>query len=235
MIRDFYERKDEFPILRMIDSGAELSDCELIGALLDGISPLYDSRHTAKLLLDRYGSLAAVCAAPSGELSDTEGVGIRGAQLLKVCGAAVANILSENSSDGKRRLYTHDELVDYLRPYFLNEKTEKLYLLTLNSKYKVLGLKLMAQGDSKQLVFDKKLLIDEAVRRGAAFVVLAHNHFTSILPSAQDVILTNDIYELLKHLDIELYDHIIFCENKTKSMRKSGYFKSADSTFSETL
>lgn len=215
----------------MIDAGVPLSDAELLSALLDGVSPVYDSRDTANILLEKYGGLAGICSAPSEELINTQGVGERGARLLKVCGAAVANILSENSSENKRRLYTYEELVDYLLPYFVNERVEKLYLLTLNSKYRVLGLKLIAKGDSDKLVFDKKLVIDEAIKRGADSVVLAHNHFISTLPSSEDVILTNDIAELFHRMKIKLHDHIIFCENKAKSMRKSGYIKTYGHSF----
>ena len=139
----------------MIDTGTPVTDTELIAVLLDGISPVCDSFETAQLLIDRYGSMAGVCAAPYDELAGIEGVKRKGARLLKVCGAAVSNILSENSSDERRRLYTQDELVDYLCPYFVNEKVEKLYLLSLSAKYRVLGLKLIAKGDSDSLIFDK--------------------------------------------------------------------------------
>ena len=109
----------------MIDTDTPVTDTELIAVLLDGLSPVCDSFETALLLIDRYGNMAGVCSAPTDELSGIEGVGRKGAQLLKVCGAAVSNILSENSSDDRRRLYTQDELVDYLCPYFVNEKVEK--------------------------------------------------------------------------------------------------------------
>lgn len=212
-------------MLRLIDSDIALSDTELLTALLEDISPVYDSNDTAARLLDRYKSFAGVCAAPSAELIGTEGVGERGALLIKLCQAAVKNLIRENGSDGKRRLFTHDELADYLRPYFINERVEKLYMLSLNPKYRVLGIKLIAKGDTDRLVFDKRLIIDEAVGRSADSVVLAHNHFTSTLPSAEDVILTNDISELLSRMGIKLHDHIIFCENSCKSMRRSGYIK----------
>lgn len=230
MIRQIYGENDRIAsIIRMIDTGTPVTDTELIAVLLDGISPVCDSFETAQLLIDRYGSMAGVCAAPYDELAGIEGVKRKGARLLKVCGAAVSNILSENSSDERCRLYTQDELVDYLCPYFVNEKVEKLYLLSLSAKYRVLGLKLIAKGDSDSLIFDKKLLIEEALKRGASSVVLAHNHFISALPSAQDVILTNDICGLLQRMGIKLHDHLIFCENKAKSMRKSGYIKSESS------
>ena len=188
MIRQIYGENDRIAsIIRMIDTGTPVTDTELIAVLLDGISPVCDSFETAQLLIDRYGSMAGVCAAP------------------------------------------YDELVDYLCPYFVNEKVEKLYLLSLSAKYRVLGLKLIAKGDSDSLIFDKKLLIEEALKRGASSVVLAHNHFISALPSAQDVILTNDICGLLQRMGIKLHDHLIFCENKAKSMRKSGYIKSESS------
>lgn len=83
----------------MIDTDTPVTDTELIAVLLDGLSPVCDSFETALLLIDRYGNMAGVCSAPTDELSGIEGVGRKGAQLLKVCGAAVSNILSENRSD----------------------------------------------------------------------------------------------------------------------------------------
>ncbi len=225
-MREIYsDAKRDCSILRLIESGAQVSDEELVSALLDGVCAVIDSCHTAKILLDKYGTLSNICNAPYRELVQTEGVGEKGAALLKICGAAVTNILCEGNTDNKRRIYTYDELVDYLRPHFLNQKVEKLYLLTLNSRYRILGLSLIAQGDRDSLTFDKKLVIDRALKSGASSVVLAHNHMSSVLPSAQDVIITNDLAQLLDSVSIRLHDHIIFCENKSKSMRRSGYIK----------
>ena len=225
-MHEIYKSSDRvLRTIRMIDSGSHVTVSELLTALFDGISAVHDSGDTAKRLLDKYGSLANICDAPFDELCRFEGVGQRGAQLIKLCGAAVSNIISANNSNHRRMLYTYDDLVSYLRPYFINEKVENLYLLTLNSKYRVLNISLIAKGEADRLVFDKKLIIDKVIKYNASAVVLAHNHFTSILPSSNDVIVTNDLAQLLENMNVKLHDHIIFCENKAKSMRKSGYIK----------
>ena len=231
-MRQIYSGSDRLhSTLRLIESGVQVTDAELLEALLDSVCPSSDNDSAAKNLIERYGALYEICSAPFSDLAGISGIGEKGAALLKLCAAVASNILAHGVMENKRRVFTYEDLIDYLRPHFVNQKIEKLYLLTLDSKFRILDLMLIAQGGSDSLNFDKKFVIDKAVKSYASSVVLAHNHMTSVLPSTQDIIITNDLAQLLSNLDIKLHDHIIFCGDNTKSMRKSGYIKDDKSPF----
>ncbi len=228
-MRGLYDSSRENDMLiRLIEAEGNVSDEEILTALLDGASPTGSPREAARRLLAECSGLWEVCDMPYSKLAPMSGVGEKGARLIKLCGAAVKSINAENSTEGHRRLYTDEEIVDYMRRMFVGLRVERMYMLLLSAQYKILGSVLVAQGDSGGMAVDKKLIIHEIIKYGAANVVLAHNHFAGALPSASDVVTTRALENLLSEMDVSLMDHFVFCENEVKSMRKSGYLKTGE-------
>ena len=64
-----------------------------------------------------------------------------------------------------------------------------------------------------------------ALALNATAVVLAHNHPSGLAtPSDEDISTTRYIQEVLRKLDITLYDHVILADDDMVSLRDSGYF-----------
>lgn len=211
--------------LRAADMGAELDDTLLLTMLLHNVMPGCDSSEVAKELITRFGTFANVCSVSFNTLANIMGVGTKGACLIKLCKNATFNLLRSNSTDDIRRLYTVDEIVDYIRPYFLNATNERVYVAYLNSRYKLIHVVKHGEGNYESVPFDFKRIVKEISLYDAAAVVLCHNHKTNTFPSDNDVIVTNKLNSILYQLEIRLVDHIIFCENHHKSLRESGYIK----------
>ncbi len=211
--------------LRAADMGAELDDTLLLTMLLHNAMPGCDSSDIASELITRFGTFANVCNASFNTLANIMGVGTKGACVLKLCKNATFNLLRSNSTDGIRRLYTTDEIVDFMRPYFLNLTNEQVYIAYLNSRYKIIHVAKHGEGDYESVPFDFKRIIKETVQYDANAVVLCHNHKTNAFPSSNDVVITQKLNNLLYQLGIRLVDHVIFCENHYKSLRESGYIK----------
>lgn len=67
------------------------------------------------------------------------------------------------------------------------------------------------------------MVAKEAVRKGAAAVVLLHNHPSGDpLPSKSDIELTISIEKRLSSLSIRLIDHLIRAEGRQFSFRSAG-------------
>lgn len=211
--------------LRAADMGAELDDTLLLTMLLHNVMPGCDSGDIANELITRFGTLSNVCDAPFNTLANIMGVGTKGACLIKLCKNATYSLLRSNSTDDKRRLYTTDEIVDFMRPYFLNLTNEQVYIAYLNSRYKLIHVTKHGEGNYESVPFDIKRIIKETTQYDAHAVVLCHNHKTNTFPSSNDVVITQNLNELLYQLEIRLVDHVIFCENHYKSLRESGYIK----------
>ncbi len=211
--------------IKAIDLGAEYSDKELIEMMLDGVLPGYPATEAANELISRYGTLFDICDMPYNVLRQVMGVGEEGAKRLKLARAFVYNILRQNSSENRRRLLETDEIVEYLRPYFVGKTSEILIAVFVNAQYKHIHTQKLGEGSFNHVSFDAKKLLELAIRYKASGIIIAHNHSGSVFPSADDTVITNKFNGLLIELDMELVDHIIFCENSYKSMRKSGYIK----------
>ncbi len=211
--------------IKAIDLGAEYSDSEMLTMLLYDIIPGYPSKKAADELILRYGSLFDICNTPYNDLRQIMGVGESGARILKLTRALVFNILRQNSSESRRRLVQTDEIVDYLRPYFVGAQSEMVYAVLVNAQYRHIHTQKLGEGSFDHVPFDFKKLMELIIRYKATGVIISHNHNGSVLPSAEDTVITNKFNQFLIELDLKLVDHIIFCENSYKSMRESGYIK----------
>ena len=67
----------------LADDSDATPDYELLELLLFYALPRIDTKPLAKALMERYGSVAAILAAPADELRKTEGIGDGAAALLK--------------------------------------------------------------------------------------------------------------------------------------------------------
>ena len=66
-----------------------------------------------------------------------------------------------------------------------------------------------------------------AIRRGAAAVVVAHNHPSGDpTPSAQDIEVTQRLLEASNIIGIKLLDHVIVGQGRNISMKAEGYLTS---------
>ncbi len=211
--------------LRIIDMKGDVSDLVFLTMLLDGISPVYSSETVARELIDRYGTLVDICDAPLSFLSNLKGVGPEGAKRIKLCRAAVNNILRSNTTESYRRTFTYEEIADVLRPKFVGAKDEMSYVLLLSSRFKLLHIEKLGEGNFSSVALNFRKIVRDVCYFNADRIAIAHNHNHSTLPSDTDIVLTNKLNELLDDIGVELVDHIIFCENKFKSMRKSGYIR----------
>lgn len=211
--------------IKAIDLGAEYTDHEMLTMLLDGITPGYSSEFAANELISRYGSLFDICNTPYNMLRQIMGVGEQGARLLKLTRALVFNIVRQNSSEGRRILSETDAIVEFMKPYFIGASSEVLYVVLVNAQYRHIHTYKLGEGSFSNVPFDFKKLMEIIFRYKAHGIILAHNHNASVMPSVNDTVITNKFNRFLIELDMVLVDHIIFCENKYKSMRESGYIK----------
>ena len=73
-----------------------LSDHELLEMVLYGALPRRDTKPIAGALIARFGSLAAVLAAPIAALRATEGLGDAGVAALKVVQGAASRLTRDH-------------------------------------------------------------------------------------------------------------------------------------------
>jgi DNA repair protein RadC len=63
----------------------------------------------------------------------------------------------------------------------------------------------------------------EALRLNATSIIVAHNHPSSDpAPSPEDILVTRQIVEAGKLLDVEVLDHLVLAGNRYVSLRERG-------------
>lgn len=209
---------------RFLNGGLEhFADHEALELLLFYAIPRRDTNPIAHALMDRYGSLSAVLAAPVEDLQKVEGIGESAAILLKV----VPHICHKaRLADAGRQdviLNTSARAGNYLMEHFTGEKNEVIYQLCLDRKGKVLVCKRLGEGNVGSAALDVRRLVENAILSSASAVILAHNHPSGIaLPSPEDYAATDRAKAALATIGVVLSDHIIVADGTFVSMADSG-------------
>ena len=208
---------------RFLKSGLDaFADHEALELLLYYAIPRRDTNPIAHALMERYGSLSAVLAAPVEDLKKVEGVGESAAILLKL---APQLYRKAKMSDAEQEtiLSSVERVGAYLLERFAGEKNEVVYQLCLDRKGKLLVCKKLGEGGVTSADLDIRRLVENALLSSASAVILSHNHPSGIaLPSREDYATTQWVQEALRTIGVELLDHIIVAENDYVSLADSG-------------
>ncbi len=87
---------------------------------------------------------------------------------------------------------------------------EHIYMLALNSACGLLGIFFLSKGTVNVSIASPREIYIRALSAGAVQIVLIHNHPSgSVLPSEQDIQLTQRVKDAGELLGISLSDHII--------------------------
>lgn len=210
---EFLARPDSFP------------DHKLLELLLFYANPRSDTNPLAHELMERFGSLAGVLDASPEELQKVKGVGEHAAVLFKAAKELSGRYLTVRTQMDDIARNSRDYF-SQLRYYFFGAQRELLYLLCMDGKHKVLGIRKLGEGNVNSVNITPRLLAEAALSLNAAAVVLAHNHVSGIaLPSDEDIATTESLAPFLAKLGIELVDHVIFVDDDMVSLRDSGFYK----------
>lgn len=211
---EFLARPDSFP------------DHKALELLLFYANPRSDTNPLAHALMDRFGSLAGVLDASPAELQKVSGVGGHAAVLLKCVKELSGRYLAgrtgmDNIVDGSRAACS------VLRPYFFGARNERVCVLCMDGKRKLLGVRQVAEGNVNAVEVTTRLIVEAALSLNATGLILAHNHVSGLaLPSPEDRATTLHLRDVLSRVGVELADHIIFTDDDAVSLRDSGFFSS---------
>ena len=112
-----------------------------------------------------------------------------------------------------------------------NESVESLICLMVNSRRRIIGHNLVAQGTLDTILVHARELFRTAIVANASAIIMMHNHPSGDpTPSESDIKVTRDMIRAGQLLKIEVLDHVIMgdcCDGRTKpyaSIRELGYF-----------
>lgn len=111
-------------------------------------------------------------------------------------------------------------LIDELR----DEKREHLVELILNVKGEIESKQIVSIGELTSTSVHPREVLSPAIRKGAAGIIIAHNHPSGDpSPSRDDISATTRLVEASKIIGIKLLDHLIIGKDSYVSLREAGY------------
>ena len=135
-------------------------------------------------------------------------------------------LLYENKGNDSVTISSPQEVFSLIREHLVNLNKECLYLISLNSRKKVLAVDLISVGTLDQCMLHPREILKTALHRNAASIVIAHNHPSNDLtPSDEDVSATTRLMLVCKYMGVSLLDHLIVSLDGYASLKAQGCLK----------
>lgn len=194
-----------------LDSFEEHNKLEL---LLFYSIPRIDTNETAHRLINKFGSLAGVFDANIEELEAVKGIGHNTAIFIKLM-PQLARAYYTSNVDMSARFDNVDKIGRMLINHYLGVTTETVLLTLLDNKFKIIDMIKVHEGSVNSAHVTPRSLIEPAVRRNAAMVVISHNHPGGIaVPSGADMASTANLITAFRVVGITLLEHILVAGNQ---------------------
>ena len=202
--------------------GDSFADHELLELLLFYAIGRKDVNALAHTLLEEYGSLEAVFAAPIESLESVDGIGSQTAVLIKLV-PQLMHRAHLSSLKNEVPLDTVERIGDFFLDLFTCEGNEVMYQLCLDAKGRKLTCRKLAEGDPASVSLNLRAIVQNALKCNAVMVAIAHNHPSGVaFPSQGDKIATAQICDALEAVNVKLVDHIVVAGNDYISFRHNG-------------
>ena len=196
-------------------------DAEMMARLLAFVLPT-DGRDTAAAAMQRFGSFAAVLAAPELELRQVAGLGTHSRAAIKLVHAAAVR-LARAGVTGQPVLEDGDKLKAYLTTALARERVEQFRILFLDDRGMLKADEVQATGTVNHTPVYPREVVRRALELAASSLVLVHNHPSGDpTPSRDDLEMTKQIQEAAGALGVTVRDHLIIGNARWLSFREAG-------------
>ncbi|NQZ64344.1 DNA repair protein RadC [Crocosphaera sp.] len=102
------------------------------------------------------------------------------------------------------------------------ERREHFAALFLDSKYRLLGTKVITIGTATETLVDPAEIFRETLKQGANALIVAHNHPSgNVEPSQEDLDLTEKLLQGMQLIRLPLIDHLILGEGNHCSLHRT--------------
>jgi DNA repair protein RadC len=101
------------------------------------------------------------------------------------------------------------------------QSQERFAVILLDVKNQLIALKVITIGTATETLVHPREIFREVVKQSATKLIIAHNHPTgSLVPSQDDILLTEQLLQGATYLAIPLLDHLILGNGNFQSLRQ---------------
>lgn len=218
--------ESERPREKLFDKGvSSLSNTELVAILLgSGTREQSAVELAARLIASDQSGILHIGSASPEELCSIEGIGPAKASVL-IAAAELGRRIMTAPRSRKVSASSPDEVASLFMEEMRYLKNEHFKVLLLNVKNEIITSEDVSIGSISSSDAHPREVFSSAIRRGAANVILVHNHPSgSPVPSESDRLLTERLSEAGRILGIQVLDHIIIGDGIYVSMKSEGIF-----------
>lgn len=187
----------------------KLVDYELLELLLTYAIPRCDVRPLARELMKTFGGAYNVLTAPVEALTKVRGVKENTAIFIKAIHEMMVLGHKDYLNDTPI-FHDYQRLSEYCKLLLSGKKIEEFHILYLDSDYRLLTDHLHSSGTIDWAAVYPREIVKRALELNARSVVMLHNHPTPNTSfSSADIEITGTVKNILKSVDIELFDHLL--------------------------
>lgn len=212
----------ERPSERLAELGpSALSDSELL-AILFGTSGSRNAVALAESLLADHGGWVGLMQRSASELARSPGMTARSAAIVVAMGEISRRLVVAERVE-RAQVRSPTDAARLIMAAIGHHDQEHLVTLLLDTKNRVIKLHTVYIGTLNSSNVRIGEVFKEAVRVNAASMIVGHNHPSSdVTPSPEDVLVTRQIVEAGKLMDIQVLDHVVCSVTGYTSMRERG-------------
>lgn len=178
----------------------------------------------AVLSLSKTDSILGITQLSIKELQSIKGIGLVKATQIK-CVAELSRRISKGCRPYDKEFISPEMIANYYMEDLRHLETERLLMIMLNTKHRFLGDFELSKGTVNASVASPREAFIEALKSGAVYIILLHNHPSGDpTPSREDIVTTKRMKEAGNIIGIKLIDHIIIGDNKYISLKQTGLF-----------
>ena len=198
-----------------------LGDNELVAIVLGSGSRSHGALELANRLLERAGGLHGLLRLAPDQLC-VSGVGpARASQVVAAVELGRRTLV--RSALERPQYRTPQQLASYLLPQYGAAAVEQFGIVMLDTKHRVIRVKLVSIGGLDSTVVHPREVFREATAASAAAIVLFHNHPSGDpTPSSDDLRLTGRMIRAGDIMGIDVIDHLILSEQRYYSLVEAG-------------
>jgi DNA repair protein RadC len=222
--------QDNKPYERCLAHGARsLTDTQLLGAILRVGTSGCDATELAEVILklgqtdDTADNLLGLTKLSIEELTSIKGVGkVKAVQIQCIC--ELSRRMAKQTAFKKLKFTDSATVASYYMEDLRHLTQENLMVVMLDNKCNLIKDMILTIGTANSSLVSPRDIFLQALKYGAVFIVLLHNHPSGdATPSGSDISVTKNVYNAGELLGIHLLDHIIIGDNDYVSLKEQEY------------
>lgn len=213
LIKDVPE--EERPRERLVKYGAKnLSTSELIAIILKTGTRDYSSKYLAGEVLKLVNDVSDLKKLTLSKLININGIGaVKAIEFLAALELG-RRVYDEKPLDNNLKCNSAEKIYRHFRLLLMDSNQEYFYCLYLNQQKKLIDKKLLFKGTLNKSLVHPREIFKGAYLSSAAYIICIHNHPSgNVIPSNEDIIITENLVKIGRMQGIPVIDHIIIGDN----------------------